>query len=335
MITRTRPLLVLMTVIALASTALAGCSRHDDDLHASATFDDVADLADGAPVMLSDITIGSVTSIRLDATGRWARVTFRVDRDAQVPADLEARVRRTTTLGEKFIDLVPRTTAPDAPLLRDGAVIARTRVVSDVEQLVSSGSTAFGALSGSEIAMVLDEGAQAVGGKGDQLAALLDDLSTIAHRYRDHTDDVKAIIADLNQLGDDLAPNVDANGEVLTNLNVTLDTLNANDQRFYDLVDSLNGVTGRAEEILDRHLAQIRRQVQGLKIVTGAVAREQTALGEVLTGLPRHNETTPQAERGGFVQVLVDLVVCGVPGGGDVPGDPVDGCYFDDAPGGD
>lgn len=319
--------LLLAVLLLLPTIALGGCSRDDGAVAARATFDDVADLADGAPVMMADITIGSVTEIDLDRSGRRAEVRFRVDRDAQVPADVVARIRRTTPLGEKFVDLEPQTDDPDAPLLADGARIERTTVVSDLEQLVSSGTAAFGTLSASQLAILLDEGERAVGDRGPQLRAVIDDLASIASGYAGRTDEVTGIIDDLDRLAGDLAPAAGSNAEAVANLNETLATLNENDERFFALVESLNRLAADGDRLLTAHLAEIRRQVIGLRDVTDAVADEQVALGEVLQYTPEHNEVLPQGERGNFVQALLDVIVCGVPGGGDVPGDPVDGCF--------
>ncbi len=328
---RTGRALTLAMVLVVATAGLGGCSTDEDaEVDASATFDDVADLADGAPVMMADITIGNVTGIDLDDTGRRATVSFVVDTAAEVPADVVARVRRTTPLGEKFIDLQPQTDAADAPLLADGAVIERTAVVSDLEQVVSTGTAAFEALSASQLAILLDEGARALGGKGPALRQVLDDLSDVAGGYETRTDEVTSIIADLDQLAADLAPAVGPNGEALSNLNDTLAILDENDQELLELVRSLNRLADDGDRLLTRHLGQIKTQIRGLRDVADAVADEQDGVAQLLESLPAHNQTLPLAERGGFAQVFLDIVVCGVPGGGDVPGDPVAGCYAED-----
>lgn len=313
--------------VLLSATVLGGCSSDDGKVKATATFEDVADLADGAPVMMADIAVGSVTGIHLDRSGRRAKVDFQVDEDAEVPADIVAKVRRTTPLGEKFIDLEPQTTDPDAALLRSGTVVKRTEVVSDLEQLVSSGAAAFGALSASQLAILIDEGARAFGGEGPQLRQVLDNVSTIVEGYSTHTGEISSIIDDLGQLSGDLAPNVGPNAEALANMNETLGVLNENDQRFFALVRSLNDLADDGNRTLTKYLGQIRTQVKGLRDVADAVADEQVALGDVLTYAPEHNEGLPSGVRNKFVQALLDVVVCGFPGGGDVPGDPVDACY--------
>jgi phospholipid/cholesterol/gamma-HCH transport system substrate-binding protein len=327
---RIRAFLLAATLIVPA-LVMAGCSNDGDGkVHASATFPDVADLATGAPVMMSDITIGKVSGISLDRTGRRATVHFTVDKSAEVPADVQANVRRTSALGEKFIDLTPRSKAADragSPLLRDHAVIRHTGVISDLEQLVSSGTATFEALSASQIAVLLDEGSKAFGGKGPQLRRVLSDLSSVAGGYKTRTGEIKGIIDDLNQLSGDLAPKVDANGKALKNIDDSLAILNANDDRFMSLVRSLNRLADDGNRMLKNHLGQIHTQLRGLQDVTDAVATEQDSLAGVLRDLPKHNRDLPSAESGKFVQVLLDVILCGVPNGGDVPGDPVDECY--------
>lgn len=311
----------------VGALGLTGCTDGGDQrIGASATFDDVADLADGAPVMMADITIGSVSSIDLDETGRRAEVHFSVDESANVPAAVTAQVRRTSALGEKFIDLVPQTDDLDAPPLEDGTVIERTAVVSDLEQLIGSGTDAFSALSASQIAILLDEGERAFAGKGPQLATIIDHLSEVAAGYQTRTGKVRAIITDLDRLAGDLAPQTGPNGEALANLKETLRILNENDEAFYDLVRSLDEVADDGNRILSEHLDDITLQIRGLRDVSDSVADEQAALAGVLENLPRHNETVPLAQRNNFIHVLIDVVLCGVPGGGDVPGDPVDAC---------
>jgi len=319
---------LLGAAVLVGALGLTGCTDAGDGrVEATATFDDVADLADGAPVMMADITIGTVSKIELDDSGRRATVTFSVDRSANVPAAVTAQVRRTSPLGEKFIDLEPQTDDLEATPLADGAVIERTAVVSDLEQLIGSGTAAFGALSASQLAILLDEGERAFAGKGPQLRTILDHLADVADGYQTRTGKVRAIITDLDRLAGDLAPQTGPNGEALAHLKDTLRILNENDEAFYALVRSLDAVAEDGNRILDEHLDDFRTQIRGLRDVTDSVADEQAALSGLLENLPRHNANVPLAERSNFVHVLLDVILCGIPGGGDVPGDPVDACY--------
>ena len=61
-----------------------------------------------------------------------------VDRSAEVPQGVEARVRRTSLLGERIVDLVvPDGTPANAPLLTEGATISDTAIRPDLARGVA------------------------------------------------------------------------------------------------------------------------------------------------------------------------------------------------------
>src|SRR5207247_6555113 len=127
-----------LAVLALGLSACGG----SNDLTVKAKFTDVGDLAPSAPVMMADVRIGKVDSITLDHD--LALVTMSIERSARVPSGVVARVRRTSLLGERIVDIVvPPSTPGDAPLLADGATIRQTQVRPDLEDLVRSGSSAL------------------------------------------------------------------------------------------------------------------------------------------------------------------------------------------------
>ena len=80
------------------------------------------------------------SSIALD--GDKAKVTLAFDNGVRIPADVSAAIDRTTILGDQFVQLnVPKNetgaAAATAPQLADGARIAHTSLVPDVEQFVA------------------------------------------------------------------------------------------------------------------------------------------------------------------------------------------------------
>jgi len=125
-----------LLVVAMVAGSLAACGGSSGE-QVQARFTDVGDLAPQAPVMMADVKIGTVDGITLDYRRDLALVTMTIDPTARVPSDVVARVRRTSLLGERIVDLVvPNSTPAGAPLLRDGATIRRTQVRPDLEDLV-------------------------------------------------------------------------------------------------------------------------------------------------------------------------------------------------------
>lgn len=320
----------LPALVAAASLLLPSCGMlgGGDRLTAYATFDDVADLADGAPVHYADVLVGSVTDIDLDETGTRAALTLEIDRAADVPADVEARLRRTTPLGEKFVELAPLGDVDEGEALRDGTTIVRTEVVPDVEQLVASGTDLFAALSASQIAVLLDEGAEAFGGKGPQLRELLADLGTVVHGYAGRTETIRELVGAIDELAAATGPAAEANATSIAHLAETTRILDEQDDRLFELVRSLNRLAIEGGSILDEHMDEITTQIDGLRSVTSALAREQVALGNILEYTPAHNEALERGIKDDFVQVLNDFIICGLPGGGEEPSSPLNACHY-------
>ncbi len=316
----------LLVALTLLVATLAACVRGDDHrIQATATFPDVADLVEDAPVQMSDIRIGSVASIRLADDGRRAEVRLAVDEDAEVPADVVARLRRTSALGEKFVELRPRTRDDGGPRLADGAVITEAVVVPDVEDLVQSGTELFTSVSASQLAVIIEESAAAVEGRGGDLELLLERLETVTDGYAGRTETLTGLIADIDELASDLSPAAEANGEALTNLAETTRILDETSEDFLTTVRSLTALAEEGEDLLVTRYDEISLALEGLRSATGAVASEQAALGRVLQFLPGHNQLG-RAVNNDFAQLIADVVLCGVPGGGEVDGDRLNDC---------
>src|SRR5207244_2820816 len=102
-----------------------------------------------------------------------AVVDFTIEQTAHVPQDVTARIRRTSLLGERIIDLViPESTSATAQLLQDGDHVTHTETRPDLEDLVREGTNVLAPIAASEIATLVNEGAKGFGGEGQNLKGL-------------------------------------------------------------------------------------------------------------------------------------------------------------------
>jgi len=324
---RLRSLAAAGIALAVLAGLTAGCSYGDDErIEVSTTFPDVADLVTDAPVQMSDVRIGSVTSIELAPDGRRAEVHLAFDTDVEVPARVQARLRRTSALGEKFVELRPLTDDADAPRLADGDVIAEAVVVPDVEDLVASGTELFTSISASQLAVIIEESANSVEGRAPDLDRLLDRLETVTAGYAARTSTITGLIADIDHLAAELSPSAEAHAEALSNLAETTRILDETSADFLETVRSLTRLAREGEDILRTHYDRISLGLRGLRSATRAVATEQAALGRVLQLLPQHNQQLPRGIADDHVQLIADIVLCGIPGGGEVDGSRLNDC---------
>lgn len=104
-------------------------------------LDTVTGLAEGNPVQLSGVTIGSVSEIRLpqEAQERRVDITITVERKYTdlIRYDSRARVRKLGLIAaDSYIDITPG--SPEQPQLPPGSVIPAQRA-TDVDKIIASG----------------------------------------------------------------------------------------------------------------------------------------------------------------------------------------------------
>jgi phospholipid/cholesterol/gamma-HCH transport system substrate-binding protein len=301
-------------VVAVGSAACTLPFQSPATLTATARFSDVGDLASGAPVELADIPVGHITAITLH--GQRAQVSMVINRSAAIPSAVSAQLRRTTLLGEQYIDLVPARSGAGQPLLQSGAVITRTSVVPGIEQLVSAGASVFGAVNSTDLADLVATGAQGFGGQGQNLRQLLDSFATVAHGYAGQTATIQSLVTTANQLTASLAPNAGQDAQAVTTLSQTTGMLATQSGRLVNLLQSLNDLSVQGRSLIETYLPQINQDLTGLAATTGALQASESDLGKFLDGLPGHNAATKAATVNSELQVLDDIIVCGIPGGG-------------------
>ena len=117
-----------------------------DAFEVTARFENVGSLKDRAPVSMSGVTIGRVTSVEFDPLGLDAVVKFQIDsRFDQIPEDSDASILTAGLLGSQYIGLQ----AGGSDLfLEEGSEIQFTQSAIVIENLISK--YLFNQESGSE-----------------------------------------------------------------------------------------------------------------------------------------------------------------------------------------
>jgi phospholipid/cholesterol/gamma-HCH transport system substrate-binding protein len=294
---------------AVASLTLASCSS-SEPFTLRARFADVGDLTKGAPVMMADVTVGKVTAIKLD--GYSALVTMAIDQDVQVPEGATARVRRTSLLGERIVDLtVPEDVPPNASNLKSGATIARTEVRPDLEDLVKEGTAALGPITESEVATLVNEGYKGFGGRGEQLRVLLDNFGTIVKAYAGETGTIHSLIKSMNRLNTTIALKAAAHAAAVGNSERALTMLRQESGRLQSAIKALARLSDGARKIMDQHEDEMARFFSQTRTILGVLRQERAAIAGLLRYAPLHNRNTQLVEFWENNQIFQDFVICG------------------------
>ena len=158
---------------------------------------DVATLPQNSPVMIDDVTVGSVSGIeavqRPDGTF-YAAVKVSLDGGVDLPENATAKVAQTSLLGSQHIDLAAPVDQAGQGKLREGSNIPLSRagryptteeVLSSLGVVVNKGN--LGALQD-----ITDEFYNAVAGRSGQFADLIPRLAELTSSLDQQTDDIVA-----------------------------------------------------------------------------------------------------------------------------------------------
>jgi phospholipid/cholesterol/gamma-HCH transport system substrate-binding protein len=179
-----------------------GADIGDDPYQVTAEFTDVLELVPQSLVKVNDVSVGAVRDIRLDPRTWHAMVTLELNRGVTLPANAVARVRTTSLLGEKFVDLAAPSAVPAQGKLADGAVIPvqRTSRATEVEEVLGALSLLLNGGGIDQIRTIATELNSALSGNEPQIRTLLADLDKLVSGLDARKAEINRALDGLNRL---------------------------------------------------------------------------------------------------------------------------------------
>lgn len=296
---------VLVAVLGLSGCSIEKSAAPKGDVTIYASFDDVADLTEGHNVQASNVVVGSVQDITLD--GYRARVEMSIVDDFRVPEGTAAVVRRTSLLGEHYVDLVlPAEFDADAgPFVADGAELAESSTQPDVEQLAEQAAIIVGSLTADDLGATVGAAAEGLGGRGPALNQLVKDAGEVAAVLAGQQDAIAGTVDALARLGEQLAP---ASEEFLTTLDALTDATgtlaDSRDRIVATVAAVVELATAVNDTVLEPHAETLARLLSQLQPLLGTLADRVDILEDLIVDTGRFVELFPQAVHDGTVLLL-------------------------------
>jgi phospholipid/cholesterol/gamma-HCH transport system substrate-binding protein len=238
-----------------------------------ARFDSVAGLDDKAAVRIAGVRVGRVDGVGLDADGKTARVTLRLDRPVRLTEGTTASLASAGMLGEKYVEIVPG--PAEAPELAPGAVIGGSTPMG-LDQALAK-------LSG--VADSIGQITDSVAGRGGEtsLSRLIENLEAVSVEIRalvaSNRSQVDATVANFERLSGTLADE--------------LPKLAAQLERVLGQVDA---VLAENRGTLQESMANIRdlttrlqTSVDNLNTITTKVASGEGTIGKLIASDEAHD----------------------------------------------
>jgi phospholipid/cholesterol/gamma-HCH transport system substrate-binding protein len=286
-----------------------GASLGDDPYRLTIEFTDVVDLVPQSLVKVDDVPVGTVSDIAVGPD--WtAQVTVLVNGDVALPPDVQARVRTTSLLGEKFVELLAPKDAASGRIV-DGATIPllRTSRAAEVEEVLGSLSLLLNGGGVAQIRTIASELNKALSGNEPEIRALLDDLDALVGALDSHKTEITRAIDEINRLAGTLR---DRKGQIktaLADLSPGLRELEDQRGKLVDMLQALDRLSGVATDVVNRSHDDVVADLELLRPVLAKLVESGPDLVNSLSLLPTFpfSDGTVDAFAGDYANLYVEL----------------------------
>jgi phospholipid/cholesterol/gamma-HCH transport system substrate-binding protein len=280
---------------------------------------DVATMPQNSPVMVDDVTVGSVSGV--DAVQRpdgtfFAAVKLSLDENVKLPANSVARVAQTSLLGSQHIELAAPLGQPPVGLLHDGSKIslAEASRYPTTEELLSALGVVVNKGNLGALQDITDEAYATVAGRTGNFINLIPRLAEFTAALNDQTNDIIATAEGLNRVASILAAHKDSLSRALDTLPAALRVLNDNRKNIVDTFAALQSFATVAAHILSKTTGDFAADFKDLYAVIKPLNDNRADFVSDFDLLPTFPFTTRflrRAVRGDYLNVFVtfDLTI--------------------------
>jgi phospholipid/cholesterol/gamma-HCH transport system substrate-binding protein len=259
-----------------------GADLGDHPYTVKAQFRDVLDLVPQSGVKVNEVPIGRVEAITLAPDGWTAEVTMSVRGDVDLPGNSLARLRQSSLLGEKYIELTAPDTGREQGKLADGAYIGldRTNRNTEVEEVLGALSMLLNGGGVDQLRTIAHELNQVADGNEPQLRALLTNTNKLVSDLDARRGDITKALDGLNKLSGTLAGQKDKIAKVIDEIGPGLQVLAEQRPQLVTMLQNLDQLSDVAVDTINQGKADV---VADLKALTPTLQK----LSEAGANLPK------------------------------------------------
>lgn len=289
-----------MTAAVMAMAGLAGCSyqglnslplpgssgRGTGAYEVSVQFQNVGQVVPNSDVMVNDVNVGTVTSIRLQ--GWHALATLRLNGNMALPANATASIGQQSLLGAMFVALSPPASGKPVGLLRAGDTIplARSSAYPSTEETLAAVSSLLNGGGLKNVSVITSQLNQALGGRTAEVRQVLDRVTSMTTNLNQNKGNILAAFDGLNRLSGEAAANNKLIGQTLDEMPSALGTLNEETPALVQAMSSVSTFSQSATQVVNestqplaRNLADLAPALKALAATKGSLVRALGVLG--------------------------------------------------------
>jgi phospholipid/cholesterol/gamma-HCH transport system substrate-binding protein len=263
--------LTLFIVVTVVATTVLAVSIANINLSSTnsytARFTDATMLLPGDDVRIAGVRVGQVDDVTV-ADRKQAEVKFSVDAGRRLPAGVTAQIKFRNLVGQRYVVLGQGT---GAGMLEPGGSIPieHTKPALDLTELFNGFKPLFRALSPDDVNKLSYEIIQVLQGEGGTVESLLAHTATLTSAIADKDAVIGEVVTNLNSLLD----TVNARGSQLSDLIVQVQQLvsglAADRKPIGDAIQALSGLAGTTASLLDDSREPLKNDIAALGTFTG------------------------------------------------------------------
>jgi phospholipid/cholesterol/gamma-HCH transport system substrate-binding protein len=321
--------LIVFALVTIATTALLAATIANSgsgfDSKYKARFTDVTNLNKGDDVRVAGVRVGQVKSIHI-VDRRLAEVEFSFDNHQKITTTTTAVVKFRNLVGQRYIALEQQP-GKVGDVLREGSTIPveRTRPAVDLTALFNGFKPLLRAINPDDINKLSFELIQVLQGEGGTINSLLTHTASLSNTIADRDQIIGEVITNLNQVLDTINGRGDEVSQLVITLQQLVSGLAADREAIGSSIESIGVLSDVTAGFLEQGRQPLKEDIAQLNRLAGGLNDNSAILEHTIQFLPEKLTTIAHTATYGswFNFYLCDFsatLINGQPGGIVLPG---------------
>ncbi|MDQ3786570.1 MAG: MCE family protein [Actinomycetota bacterium] len=283
-----------------------------------ARFTDATLLLPGDDVRIAGVRVGQVEEVGI-VDRKHAEVTFSVSANKKLPKNVTAQIKFRNLVGQRYVSLSQGSGGNPNDVLEPGETIPleRTRPALDLTELFNGFKPLFRALSPDDVNKLSYEIIQVLQGEGGTVESLLAHTATLTSAIAGKDQVIGQVITNLNNA----LATINQRGEKLSTLVVQVQQLvsglAADREPIGDAIDALGGLTETTAGLLDQAREPLKQDIAALGGLVNNLNDSEAVVEHFIQFLP---EKTAKLTRTVSYGSWFNFYVCSMSGSISIPG---------------
>ncbi|MBF6176465.1 MCE family protein [Nocardia blacklockiae] len=311
------------TVVALAASigvlAASGCGLtvekvplpkpglQGDSYTLHAVFTNALNLPDQAKVKIGGSDVGVVSHI--ETKNFQAVVDLTLRKDIELPKGSTAELRQATPLGDVFVAVSKPKAEPGTAMLRDGDTLTleQTSAGATVEELLLSVSMLFNGGGIAALTKLTAELDSVVGGRPDQLANLLRQMTSVTTTLHSNSERIDATLNGFGALADTIEARHNELGQVADTLPSMIGTIAENNKQIGELLTKVSTTSAALGDYANTSTEQLSSLLDNVHNLMSALSQTRTDFGPLLDAMHDIRPAVDASFKGNVLAVAATL----------------------------